>query len=366
MNFEEKYLQNSLTLTNPGRFEGKKTVAWRSPSNIALIKYWGKRNFQLPQNPSLSFTLDKSYTETKIEYSFQDKNRVSFDFKFEDKSYPEFEKKTASFLERLTAFLPFVKSLHLSVSSMNSFPHSAGIASSASSFSALALCLLNIENDLFGTLSDEKAFFEKASFMARLGSGSASRSVYPDFAVWGKNEKIEGSSDEIAVPYKLKVDTIFEELQDSILITSDEKKKISSTMGHSLMNAHPFATARYEQAVNNLGDLIKAFKAGDEQSFINIVENEAMTLHALMMSSKPGFSLLNDNTWMIISKVREYREKQGLLLTFTLDAGPNVHVIYPLKYDQQIKSFIKSDLLKYCIANKWIDDKMGSGPVKID
>ncbi len=366
MTFDEKYRKDANGLSGPVRFDGIRTVGWRSPSNIALIKYWGKRDFQLPLNPSLSFTLDKSFTKTKVDYFYQDKNRISFDFKFEDKKNPGFEKRIALYLEQLAEFLPFLKSLHLSVLSRNSFPHSSGIASSASSFSALALCLLSIEKELFGSLQDEKEFSKKASFMARLGSGSAARSVYPYFAAWGKNEKMNIAPDEIAVPLELKIDPVFEKLQDSILIVSHEKKKISSSEGHTMMNDHPFAKARIIQANENFSRFTEALQEGDEQSFITIVENEALTLHALMMSSQPGYTLLTENSWQIITKLREFRQQHGTFVAFTLDAGPNVHLIYPEKENAIVKSFIKSELVKYCMNGQWIDDKMGSGPIKMN
>ena len=137
------------TLKEKSPFKKENKVAWRSPSNIALIKYWGKKEGQIPANASLSFTLSKSYTETKIAYSENENgNNVSIDFLFEGKKNELFEQKIVKFLNSINKYFSFLSKLHLKIESKNSFPHSAGIASSASSMSALALCLCSIGGKL--------------------------------------------------------------------------------------------------------------------------------------------------------------------------------------------------------------------------
>jgi len=120
-----------------------------------------------------------------VEYQLKKDTGISFDFFFNGKENPDFQKRIRKYFENITAYLPFLQNLHLNIKSRNSFPHSSGIASSASAMSALALCLCSIEKKHFGTLVDENEFFTKASFIARLGSGSASRSVFPFAASWG-------------------------------------------------------------------------------------------------------------------------------------------------------------------------------------
>ncbi len=362
MKFENLYRRDSNKLKQIVKFDGVRKVGWRSPSNIALIKYWGKRDFQLPQNPSLSFALSKSFTETTIQYYFKSKNGISLDFTFEGNKNELFEKRINGYLNSILDFFPFLNFLHLKIESKNSFPHSSGIASSASAMSALALCLVSIENNLFGTLKNKKSFFKKASFIARLGSGSAARSVYGGYSVWGKHPNILGSDDELAIPFGIEVHPKFQNLQNAILITSSESKKVSSSKGHQLMEGHSYANARYEQAGNNLTSIVKALQSGDEENFIKIVENEALSLHALMMASKKGFTLLNENTWRIINWIRCYREEKNVFLTFTLDAGPNVHVVYKQADKSKIEKALRSDLIRFCENDKWIDDQLGSGP----
>ena len=116
-------------------------VAWRAPSNIALIKYWGKYGNQLPKNASISFTLNNAFTETSVKYAAKENNDKNIDLKFyfEGKENPKFAEKIQKFLESIIPHFPFLTYVSLEINSSNSFPHSTGIASSASSMAALAL-----------------------------------------------------------------------------------------------------------------------------------------------------------------------------------------------------------------------------------
>lgn len=140
--------------------EKKGLITHKSPSNIALIKYWGKHGVQLPNNPSLSFTLSTAFTETTLEYNTkkesESKSTISLEFWFENEKNEKFEQKIRKFLESLLPTQPFLGFVHLKIYSQNSFPHSAGIASSASSMAALALCLCDLEKNLLHTLQNEK------------------------------------------------------------------------------------------------------------------------------------------------------------------------------------------------------------------
>ncbi len=266
----------------PNDFQGR--VRWRSPSNIALVKYWGKRGKQLPQNPSISFTLSECCTETFVQYEKAD--GFGFKFFFEGQENPAFGAKIEKFLMDNQAFFPFINQLHLKVESRNTFPHSSGIASSASSMSAFVMGLIEIENLLVGP-STGSGTLTKASYFSRLASGSAARSVFPAMALWGKTEAYEGSSDEYAVSLANDIHPVFKTYRDSILIVSGETKAVSSRAGHGLMEGNPYATARYAQANENTKNLLSALKSGDLDNFINITESEALQLHALMMCSNP-------------------------------------------------------------------------------
>ena len=227
------------------------TADWTSPSNIALIKYWGKHGNQLPSNPSLSFSLSAANTRMLVSVVGTGLPVVNT-FYFGGLESVEFQKRIEKFLNEISPYFPFLYNTSLKIESWNSFPHSAGIASSASAFSALALCLCELSLETSFEETNKEVFFRKASQIARIGSGSACRSVYGGFNSWGRTEIIENSSDEWATNADFEIHNVFKNMQDTILIVSSEKKKISSSAGHSLMNTHPYAKERYSLAVKNL------------------------------------------------------------------------------------------------------------------
>lgn len=341
-------------------------ITWRSPSNIALIKYWGKHGNQLPNNASLSLTLHEAYTETSIALkSKRKKSTPDIDFYFEGKKNAVFAGKIIRYLDSIKDELSFIQDHKLVIRSENSFPHSAGIASSASSMSALALCLMSIQSGFSNKQSDYDTFLKNASYYARLGSGSAARSIFPEFSVWGETKWVKNSSDQHAIPFPKEYHPNFNDLQDSILIVSDQEKAVSSRAGHDLMKKHPSAGLRYKNAEQRLSELIRSMRSGDLNLFVKIIEAEALELHALMMTSDPSFILLAPATLEIINRIRQFRLDTKIPVCFTLDAGPNVHIIYPYFEKKSVRNFIQSELLKFCRNKKVIYDGMGTGPSQI-
>ena len=354
-------------------------ITWRSPSNIAIIKYWGKHGVQLPRNPSISFTLNNAFTEMTLQYrvkdQFDDKISLAFDFEERDK-IEKFRQKIVAFLETQLDTFPFLTQLDLKIASSNSFPHSAGIASSASSMSALALCLCSLENEFLGKNGSDtddtsrngregSVFLQKASTIARLASGSACRSVYPTIAVWGECADVKGSSDAYAVGFESEIHPIFKSYHDDILIAATGEKSVSSRMGHGLMNDNPYASARYQQANERMSRLILALKAGDVDTFGQIAEDEAMTLHALMMTTSPWFTLLKPNTLKMIEILRGWRKTTKVPAYFSLDAGPNLHLLYPDAYEKEVKELINNELKQHCENERVIFDTVGQGAIRM-
>ena len=333
----------------------------RSPSNIAIVKYWGKHGNQLPNNPSISFTLTNCFTETKITYDDSETQRLrdsetqfSFDFYFEGKESQAFKDKIEKFILKNEQYFTFLKGLHFKIESYNSFPHSSGIASSASSMSALVMCLLGIK------YKDSEIDMQEASFLSRLASGSASRSVYPTMTLWGKTPALSNSSDEYAVPIGDMINPIFKSYHDTILIVSSKEKSVSSRAGHSLMNNHPMAESRYATARKNTEDLLTILKQGDLEGFIKIAEVEANQLHDLMATSKPSYTLKEPNTINIINKILEFREDTSLPICYALDAGPNVHLLYPDFCKDKVHVFIEDVLKDFCHNDKYINDRVSA------
>lgn len=330
-------------------------ITKRSPSNIAIVKYWGKHGNQLPNNPSVSFTLSKCFTETKITYEVlsskfkAQESEFSLDFFFEGKDNQAFKAKIEKYLSENKQYFSFLKGLHLKIESYNSFPHSSGIASSASSMSALIMCLLGIK---YG----DNIYLQEASYLSRLASGSAARSVFPTMALWGRTNSLSESSDEYAIPIGEIINPVFKTYHDSILIVSSKEKSVSSRAGHSLMNNHPMAESRYATARKNTENLLAILKQGDLEGFIEITESEANQLHDLMATSIPAYTLKEANTINIINKVLEFRKETSLPICYTLDAGPNVHLLYPDSCAEKVNNFIEEVLKNYCFENKYIND----------
>ncbi len=340
-------------------------ATWMAPSNIALVKYWGKKPEQIPTNASLSFTLHACSTTTTVLYEplAEETGDFSFNLLVDGKPNKDFRPKIQTFFTRIERYLPFLKKYHLRIETSNTFPHSSGIASSASGMAALALCVMEMEKELYPEMN-ESYFVKKASFLARLGSGSACRSIEGEVMEWGSHPSVEGSSDLYGIPYPYKVHNIFKHYQDTILLVHKGRKHVSSTAGHNLMRNHPFALRRFEQANDNLQRLKGILETGDLQGFVQIVENEALSLHAMMLTSDPYFILMKPNTLGIIERIRAFRKKSGTQLCFTLDAGANVHVLYPENEKEIVFQFIQDELVAFCEKGQYICDQIGVGAKK--
>lgn len=340
------------------------TASWRSPSNIALVKYWGKHANQIPANPSISFTLNDCYTETEVTLS-EKTSTETFDFEvlLDGTLQPDFKPKIEKFFKSIVDEAPFLKEYQPTIKTHNSFPHSSGIASSASGMSALALCLLSLKESLTGKEEDD--FYKTASRWARLGSGSASRSVYGGLVEWGQFAGLRESSDEYAVPFQQTIHEVFKDFRDYVLLVEVGSKSVSSTAGHGLMKNHPFAERRFLQAHENLEKLSGILATGDLNAFGQLVESEALTLHAMMMTSDPYFILMKPNTVAIIDRIWQFRKETGHPLFFTLDAGANVHLLFPANVENEVNDFVGKELTGFLKEGKYIRDKVGQGPERV-
>jgi diphosphomevalonate decarboxylase len=284
----------------------------------------------------------------------------SFDLLFEGQPKEDFKPKIQKFLERIEIYLPFLKDYHFTIDTENTFPHSSGIASSASGMAALAMNLMSLEKTLNPEMTEDY-FYQKASLLARLGSGSACRSVKGQVVVWGNHANISGSSDLFGVEFPKTIHANFKNFQDTILLVDKGEKQVSSTVGHDLMHNHPYAERRFAQAHQNLDQLITIFESGNLEEFIKIVESEALTLHAMMMTSMPYFILMKPNTLEIINAIWKFRNETKIPICFTLDAGANVHVLYPENAVVTVLQFIKDELVGYCQNGQYICDEIGNG-----
>lgn len=340
--------------------EGKISV--QAPSNIAFVKYWGKVGRQHPINPSVSMTLKNCFTACHVTYRHGVEQTKVESFCFAGEENKKFQSRIEEYLYDISDVAPFVKNLSLSIETDNTFPHSAGIASSASAFAAIGYSLAHIERNL--GYKNDGDLEERASKLARLGSGSAGRSIIGPYCVWGEYAP-EKSVDDYAVGLT-NVHQTFHHINDTILLIDAGEKKVSSSAGHKLMDNHPYRQARIDQAKDHTLRLVTAMREGDWQVFGEILENEALALHGLMMTSSPSFILLASKSLEAIERIRNYRDATNSPVYFTIDAGPNIHVIYPKTHAIDVEKFIKSELANLCHNQKYILDEIGVGACVIN
>lgn len=370
--FLSKFLKGMTSATDfifdatatKGQLVQEGTFTWSAPSNIALVKYWGKKEHQIPANPSLSFTLSNCKTITTLGFRKKESNGIIFDLLFEGQPKEDFKPKIQKFFERILPYCPYIEHYHFTIDTANTFPHSSGIASSASGMAALSMNIMSLEQALNPAMTHDY-FLKKASFLARLGSGSACRSIAGEIVVWGAQAEVAGSSDLFGIEAPFDVHANFKNYQDVILLVDKGEKQVSSTVGHDLMHNHPFAKERFNQAHQNLSQLKNILQTGDLKQFVALVESEALTLHAMMMTSMPYFILMKPNTLQIIEQIWAFRTKTEIPVCFTLDAGANVHVLFPESNKEVILAFIRKELSKFCQNEHFIEDKMGTGALLI-
>ncbi|OGM09498.1 diphosphomevalonate decarboxylase [Candidatus Woesebacteria bacterium RBG_13_34_9] len=291
-----------------------------SPANIAFIKFWGKKNpkINLPFNNSISMNLSKCLTFTSVEFSPRFRS---------DRVYVDGKRLEGDEIFRVLSIIDIVReksniSWCVKVVSKNNFPSSAGIASSASAFSALALAACSA--------AKLKLSQKEISILARLGSGSASRSVIDGFAEWVKGKNNSNS-------YAVQIATQGHwDLRDIVAVVEKERKKKSSTEGHAVALTSPFFKIRQKIIYQRIRNLKKALLTKNFKKFGELLEEEAIELHIIAMTSKPPIFYWNKGTIAVIDKVMELREK-GVLAYFTIDAGPNVHVICKANDTKRVK-----------------------------
>ncbi|KFF13606.1 diphosphomevalonate decarboxylase [Chryseobacterium soli] len=332
-------------------------VSESCPSNIALIKYWGKYDQQMPANPSISYTLNHCKTNTTMEFLAEEPFSVQTYLSGNEEV--KFAEKIEKYFKNIEQYLPWILKGKYIIQTENTFPHSSGIASSASGFGAIAKCLMKLDEAFSKNISKEESL-RKASFLARLGSGSACRSLYNGLVVWGETNEVSGSSDLFAVQYpNNEIHEIFKDFNDWVLLIHEGQKSVSSTVGHGLMKTNVYAERRFQEARENFVPMKEILKSGDMERFITLVEHEALTLHAMMMMSDPAFILMKTGTLEVINKIWDFRRETGLPLFFTLDAGANVHVLFPNNgSEQDIKTFIETELLQNTQKNGVVKDIM--------
>lgn len=294
----------------------------RAHTNIALIKYWGKQNaaLRLPLMSSLSMTLDAFYTDTYLEPSQQEQ----FYLNGQLIEGPEAQ-RVFNYLHLLQR--RYGKSGNLSVHSQNHVPTAAGLASSSSAFAALAAA--------FAEYYQLPVNETELSRMARLGSGSASRSVFGGFAVWQK-----GTDDQSSFAYSLDSNPDLDLQLLAVEINTGAKKR-SSTKGMQAAQTSPFFAPWIKRNSLELSQMINAIKNHDFTRIGQLAELNASEMHAVNLTAQPGFTYFEPTTIGVIQLVHEMRQN-GIEVYYTIDAGPNVKLLCQLKNVKIVKEKLVS------------------------
>lgn len=303
----------------------KKTA--RAHTNIALIKYWGKANFALktPLMSSLSMTLDAFYTDTTFEH---DSSLTEDTFILnEQKQSLEDSKRVFNYIHLLQE--KFGVTDHFTIRSTNHVPTSAGLASSASAFAALATSFAAS----YGLDLSKK----ELSRLARLGSGSATRSIYGGFVEWKKGFDDESS---YAVPIDENPDLDLSLLAVEI---NTKQKKISSTNGMQLAQTSPFYQPWLARNEQEIAEIKQAIQNNDFTKIGELSELSANEMHACNLTAKEPFTYFEPETIKIIKLVEELR-KNGIECYYTIDAGPNVKILCTLRNRKDIISAVQKTL----------------------
>ncbi len=301
------------------------TATAQAQPNIALIKYWGNSddNLRLPSNDSISMNLDGLFTRTTVTFS------ASFRT---DSLLLNNRPVSGPGLARVTAFLDLVRELAgirdcAEVVSENNFPTGAGIASSAAAFAALALAA----SKAAGLDLSERVL----SRLARRGSGSACRSIPGGFVEWHAGTGDEDSfAESIAPPEHW-------DLADCIAMVSAGHKQTGSTEGHALAGTSPLQAARLADAPRRLDLCRRAILERDFDALAQIVELDSDMMHAVMMTSSPALHYWEPASVTVMQAVRTWRS-EGLPVCYTVDAGPNVHVLGPRQVQKEAESRLRS------------------------
>ena len=278
--------------------------------NIAFIKYWGNRDndLRLPANSSISMSLGALETHTSV-YLQPEPRSDELELDGSPQSGPA--------LERVSKFLDIIRAASgnhefARVVSENSFPKSAGVASSASAFAALAMAAAHA----YGLDLTER----ELSILARRGSGSAARSIPAGFVEWHAGSSSEDSYAETIAPPE------HWQLWDCIAMVEDQPKKVGSTQGHQLADTSPLQSARLLDADRRLDLCRQAILQKDFTKLADVIELDSNMMHAVMLTSRPPLMYWSPLSIEIMRQVAAWRAG-GLEVAYTLDAGPNIHII---------------------------------------
>lgn len=295
----------------------------KANTNIALIKYWGKRDEKLflPMNSSISITLNNFYTITTVEF----KEELKKDNLIWDHA-PGSDRE----IIKISAFLDIIRKeagmrLYANVITENHVPVAAGFASSASGYAALAAAATMA---LGFHLSPEEL-----SKIARQGSGSACRSIYGGFVEWQKGS-LEDGSDSYA--RQILDENSWNLTILSVMVTAGQKKVSSREGMKRTVETSPFYKGWLDTVDKDMEAAKKAIMNKDFVSLGEVLERNALKMHATMLGAKPPIIYWESGTLEVMHRIQDLRQ-EGIPVYFTIDAGPNVKVLCEPENEDKVK-----------------------------
>lgn len=324
-----------------------------SPSNIAFLKYWGKKDpvLQWPANDSLSMTLNSLATKTSAYINDAPDHVFHFQGESLGRDHKSFHKvfKHLDYLSETFAF-----DQKLALSSSNSFPTGAGVASSASGLSALTIAAVAAwtQSGSFGELQEKGFSREHLAHLSRIGSGSAGRSVFGGYVQWQAGTHAD----------KQKILPLYDashwNLCDTVALFSHTEKSKSSTAAHGDAWSSPLFSTRIAGAPERMQAMLKALHTRDMSALGPLLETEALDMHAVMMTTLPAQHYLTYESTEFLSSFRRARQEGKFEAYFTIDAGPNIHIIHEPSQAHSLQSWLKDRFPNLSL----LFDKVGEGP----
>ena len=290
---------------------------------------------QWPANDSISMTLEGLHTATRVTKSAESDHVFIFNGQTTQRDSKSGSKafKHLDFLQDKFSFTG-----NLRIESENSFPTGCGIASSASGLAALTLAAISAWTDSgsFQELAEKGFSKEELSNLSRMGSGSAGRSIFGGYVKWNKSNT---AADQF-INQEVNEDSWT--LCDSVVLFSSSEKAVGSTEAHRAAWSSPLFAPRLASLDDRMKAVIDGLKKRDMKKLGEAIEAEALEMHAVIMSAEPSVHYFGKETGEFLAQMRKARKELDLPMYFTIDAGPNVHVIYPQTHKDQVKAWLRT------------------------
>lgn len=305
----------------------------KAPANIALIKYMGKKNTHsnLPDNSSLSYTLDNLLSTVRLELITAETDCWQpLELPDAANNFPlakAGQDRFIAHLQRLKNHFSYTG--NFLIQSNNNFPYGSGLASSASSFAALTRCAVLALSELTDTALPS---VEEQAQLSRLGSGSSCRSFYSPWALW-QEDRVCG----LDLPYS--------QLIHQVIVISSQEKKVSSSEAHQRVKTSSLYTTRSQRAEDRLNLLLVAFNNKDWPTIYQLCWDDFQDMHHLFSSCDQPFSYITEESTQLLNLLSALWEKNGDGPIVTMDAGPNIHLLYRLDQAEMAQQFKKDHLI---------------------